>query len=579
MKKIRYILLLPLLWLSVCALRAQTDAIQAQRDSLIARLPHTEGIEKLNTYQALCALLFNYEKNSDLVLSYLEAYDEETRIQKDLTREAMLKQFIFGLLYNHRRYDDLIVRAPGYMQFLKEQKAWDRYFNIAPNLINAYIYTGKHEEALAMLDEIHQTAKQAAGYADAIPQAMLAAGNAYTRMERYEEAEQFFQKGFDSFEPGVPPTQCKMQIYFALVDKYLIHRKFDEAKELLAQWKKDLDLFTEEHGAQPIYKNMYLRMILVLYGELKEYDKVEYYCNLLEQSPSIDISTKHTLYNYRSKLAMHQKDWEAMLEYAKAGFEVAQSIGQAGSIKSFMLLQNIAYTRLGMPDEAWTAVEQYAQFSDSLYLADYNAQLDELRTQYEVERHIQEKEQNRNLFLLTLVVCIILAIALGIWIYYSRYILWKNRGLYLQIKEQDRIANQLNTITMQYSSMMKDNISGNLPGNIQQHKLVEQLREYLYTDRNFAKPDIDRSDIVTAISTNKTYLFEAVKAVTDKTLLEYINTIRIEEAKKLLENSPYLTVEAVSNQCGFNSTRTFYRFFRQQYNLSPTEYKRAAEGR
>ncbi|NDW13566.1 AraC family transcriptional regulator [Bacteroides sp. 214] len=578
MKRTRYILLLSLLWTSVCALSAQTDAIQAQRDSLIGRLPETEGQEKLNTYLELSLNLYYYEPDIKVALPYFDDYQDEARNQKNLETEIMLKQYVIGLLFNHRAYEELIARAPGYMQFVAEHKSWIHYFNIANTLSQAYYRMEKHEETITLLKEVRRMAEQATEFAEAIPLMSLMMGNAYTRMERYEEAEQFYHEGMDAFTSDMPPSDCKFQLYKAISEIYIVSDRFEEDLELLDKWKKDLDLYHQQYRHSMSYDMWLYQQYIRLYGDMKQFDKMEHYCDLMEQLNSNDYVIQHTLYEYRCRMAMHREDWANMLKYAQKAYEVATITKQSSGVRVFKRMEAQAYIGLGMREEAVKAVEQFSEISDSIYADYYGMQLDELRTQYEVERHVMEKEQIKNLFLFALSACILLAIALGIWIYYSRSILRKNRGLYLKIKEQDRLADQLNTITTQYSSMMKDNISGDMPGNSQQRKLVEQLREYLYEERRFAKSDIDRMDIVSAISTNKTYLFEAVKAVTGQSLLEYINFIRAEEAKKMLEESPRLTVESISIQCGFNSTRTFYRFFRQHYNLSPNEYKRAAKG-
>ncbi|MCC8187761.1 MAG: helix-turn-helix transcriptional regulator [Bacteroides sp.] len=112
-----------------------------------------------------------------------------------------------------------------------------------------------------------------------------------------------------------------------------------------------------------------------------------------------------------------------------------------------------------------------------------------------------------------------------------------------------------------------------LNGDRNQRELFLRLHAYLVEDKNFTRMKINASELVTALSTNRTYLFEAVKAVTGRTLQQYINHLRQEEARQLLETTDEL-IEAIAAICGYNSVRTFYRLFRHTYHMSPAVYRK-----
>ncbi len=113
-----------------------------------------------------------------------------------------------------------------------------------------------------------------------------------------------------------------------------------------------------------------------------------------------------------------------------------------------------------------------------------------------------------------------------------------------------------------------------LSGSMRQKNLVMRMHACLLHNRNFANQHFNRDELISELATNKTYLFEAVKTVTGKTLQEYIDILRLEEAKLMLGNQPVLTIETIAGDCGFNSSRTFYRLFRERYNTSPAEYRK-----
>lgn len=55
--------------------------------------------------------------------------------------------------------------------------------------------------------------------------------------------------------------------------------------------------------------------------------------------------------------------------------------------------------------------------------------------------------------------------------------------------------------------------------------------------------------------------------------LEYVHTVRLEEAKQMLETGE-LPVEAIANEVGYEDASFFGRLFRRQVGLTPAQYRR-----
>ena len=67
------------------------------------------------------------------------------------------------------------------------------------------------------------------------------------------------------------------------------------------------------------------------------------------------------------------------------------------------------------------------------------------------------------------------------------------------------------------------------------------------------------------------------KAATGMAPLEYVHTLRIEEAKHLLETGE-LPLAAVAQEVGYEDPAYFGRLFRRQVNMSPAQYRRRFGG-
>ena len=63
-----------------------------------------------------------------------------------------------------------------------------------------------------------------------------------------------------------------------------------------------------------------------------------------------------------------------------------------------------------------------------------------------------------------------------------------------------------------------------------------------------------------------------IKKKSDLTFKEYLNSIRIAEAKRLLKSSDR-NVSEIAYQVGFNSPNHFNRIFKSSENCTPTEFK------
>ena len=67
------------------------------------------------------------------------------------------------------------------------------------------------------------------------------------------------------------------------------------------------------------------------------------------------------------------------------------------------------------------------------------------------------------------------------------------------------------------------------------------------------------------------------KLATGMTPLEYVHTMRLEEAKHLLETTTE-AVEAIAEAVGYEDAAFFARLFRRKVNLSPAQYRRRFGG-
>ncbi len=88
-----------------------------------------------------------------------------------------------------------------------------------------------------------------------------------------------------------------------------------------------------------------------------------------------------------------------------------------------------------------------------------------------------------------------------------------------------------------------------------------------YTDR------ISIKDICDAIGYSKSTVLSSFKKEFSTTINSYLTNMRLERAKKMLENEN-TTINEVALECGFSDQSYFSKVFSAKYKITPTEYRR-----
>jgi len=78
--------------------------------------------------------------------------------------------------------------------------------------------------------------------------------------------------------------------------------------------------------------------------------------------------------------------------------------------------------------------------------------------------------------------------------------------------------------------------------------------------------------IASEVVLSKMQLYRKIKEITGQTPMEYIRSIRLKQAEKLLKTTN-MTVQEIMFHCGFNNKAYFYREFAKKYHLTPKEYR------
>lgn len=95
-------------------------------------------------------------------------------------------------------------------------------------------------------------------------------------------------------------------------------------------------------------------------------------------------------------------------------------------------------------------------------------------------------------------------------------------------------------------------------------------------ERLFTDPDLNRDDVARRLGTNGNYIADAIREATGgQTFTQFVNRYRLRHASRQLTATNF-SVEQIALDAGFNNRQTFNRLFREQFGMSPSDFRRAS---
>lgn len=92
-----------------------------------------------------------------------------------------------------------------------------------------------------------------------------------------------------------------------------------------------------------------------------------------------------------------------------------------------------------------------------------------------------------------------------------------------------------------------------------------------YIVDNIQDPQLGVDSIAELFNLSRMQIYRKIKALTGKSIVEFIRMVRIKQALKLIDTRKY-TLTEIAYQTGFNSSSYFTRVFKEEYGKTPSEY-------
>ena len=164
---------------------------------------------------------------------------------------------------------------------------------------------------------------------------------------------------------------------------------------------------------------------------------------------------------------------------------------------------------------------------------------------------------------------VFLRLADSILLYWIGY-----RGLIKYYIVQDRIQLRSNI------SSRRDvlNLGDGYPSEWLNDKHLDEFNKinaYILENQRFLDPNLTMNILALEMDMSVSHFSKLVNKYSGYNFSDYINALRVEQAKKLLSDPEFnrYTIISVGLECGFNSKSTFYSAFKKFTNLTPTDYQ------
>ncbi len=108
----------------------------------------------------------------------------------------------------------------------------------------------------------------------------------------------------------------------------------------------------------------------------------------------------------------------------------------------------------------------------------------------------------------------------------------------------------------------------------QMKELCDKARAHLTATRSFLGADLTLAALARDMKVSARYLSRSINAYLNKNFFEFINEMRVEEAKRrLMElDSTGFNIDSIYSECGFRSRSTFYMVFKKTTGFTPAAW-------
>jgi AraC-like DNA-binding protein len=104
--------------------------------------------------------------------------------------------------------------------------------------------------------------------------------------------------------------------------------------------------------------------------------------------------------------------------------------------------------------------------------------------------------------------------------------------------------------------------------------VFQEISQFIHQHKSYLDSELSLSQLALQSGFSKHHLSQAINQCANKTFFDFINFLRVDHAKLLLQTENKMNILQVSVEAGFNSRSSFYNAFKKHTDLTPSQYKK-----
>lgn len=482
--------------------------------------------------------------------------------------EALRQVLYIQDLYNNHPGEDIVPQISNVIDSMRNTGYNPYYFAAINILIDRLFSDGRLAEADSLAVRMEKEALQ---QRDSISMAMAKR----VRAQMFYKLSQP-QKAFRELLPAVQyildPYRCASNFGTAssiqewmwiiardLKDTVMMTNAGQNFAQLVEENKK-INGWTDSTGHYPVSALAFKAQDKYIKGDLPK-------ARLLLDSaatlvlPNLPSRAYEHLYEVRCEVKAAESDWNGALADVDTLLKTHKDFPWF-YLKDLLLKAEIL-NMAGKHEECAKAFSNYITFHDSLSNKISDKRFHDLTMLYRTE--IDQEQRRANRFGVIALCSVIFLLLILLVLALLNAVKEKKRVHILveRLKEFDRATETVNNIEQKSS--------------YKETSPIERLDNYMLTERPYTNPSLSRKELAEFADLSQDAVGLMIKNEKGCSVRSYINSFRLEEARKTLGSQSNESIADMAVKLGFGTARTLQRAFKERYDMSPTQYREASK--